>query len=170
MLVACDIVKADVGSAWRQPRRAVSTFEALVAFTLLASVLGMSVPLVVRHGRLLTSARQYRLAVEELTNQLEQLSALPPGDLVDAVEAAKISEFTAATLRGAELSGEVEPVELGQRVTLHIVWDEAQRRTAPLSMTAWVVGDVLPQDAPPQDAPSEVAADSDQGDAEEEQP
>lgn len=149
----------------RLPRRAVSSFEALVALTLLTSVLGMSVPLVVRHGRLLASARQYRLAVEELTNQLERLAALPPGDLATAVESVQVSEFTAAKLRGAELTGAVVPAELGQRVTLHIVWDEAQRRTAPLSMTAWVVGNESPADAPPTDA-----AGSAQVDAEEEQP
>jgi hypothetical protein len=62
MIAASDIVEPAFRLALRPPRRAVSSFEALVAFTLLTSVLGMSVPLVVRHGRLLTSARQYRLA------------------------------------------------------------------------------------------------------------
>ena len=80
--------------AWS--RRAVTSFEVLVAFTLLTSVLGMSVPLVVRHGRLLISARQHRLAVEELSNQLERLTTLPPGELAAAVTGLKVSEFTAA--------------------------------------------------------------------------
>ena len=50
--------------------------EMLVAFTLLTSVLALSAPLVVRHGRVLVTARHYRLALEELSNQMERLTAL----------------------------------------------------------------------------------------------
>ena len=87
----------------------------------------MSVPLVVRHGRLLTSARQYRLAVEELSNQLERLTALPSADVAAAVDKLKVSELTAAKLPGAELTANIEPAEYGRRVTLQIAWDEPQR-------------------------------------------
>jgi hypothetical protein len=115
----------------------VTLLEVLVAFSLLTSVLSLSVPLAVRHGRLLTSARHYRLALAELTNQLERLTALPPEDVEQAATAVSVSEFTAAHLPGAELSGAIQSADLGRRITLSIVWDEPQRRAAPLKLTAW---------------------------------
>lgn len=122
-------------------RRGVTSYELLVAFSLVATVIGMSVPLMVRHGRLLGTARHYRLAVEEMANQLERVAALPPADVDAAVASIAVSDFTAAKLPGAELSAELQDAEFGRRVTLHIVWDEPQRRETPLTMTAWVAPD-----------------------------
>jgi len=116
-----------------------STLEVLVAFTLLSSVLSLSVPLVVRHGRVLTSARQYRLAIEELSDQLERLTALPEAQRQLALEQLAPSQFAASRLPGAELLGTLEAADLGQRLTLQIVWDEPQRRAAPVTMAAWIL-------------------------------
>ncbi len=133
-------------------RRGASSVELLVAFGLLTTLLSMSVPLMVRHQRLLTSARHYRLAVEELANQLERLSALPPEELDAAVEQLRVSDFTAAKLRGAELTGAIDAAEFGRRVALQIVWDEPRRRSAPVTMAAWVQRPISPVvDAPSQE-------------------
>jgi hypothetical protein len=122
----------------RRPSSGISILEVLVSFTLLTSVLALSTPLVLRHGRVLVTARHYRLAFEELTNQLERLSALPEQEVRSAVESLAPSEFASAHLPGVELKGKLEPAEIGQRLTLEIVWDEPQRREAPLKMTAWL--------------------------------
>jgi hypothetical protein len=111
----------------------------LVALTLLSSFLAVSVPLVVRHGRLLVTARHYRLAIEELSNQLDRLTALPESQLQSELERLAPSPFTASRLPGAELSGELEPADVGTRIMLRIVWDAPQRRAASLSMAAWVL-------------------------------
>jgi hypothetical protein len=136
-------------------RRAVTSFEVLVAFSLVATVIGMSAPLIVRHGRLLATARHYRLAVEELTNQLERVAALPPADIDEAVSSINVSDFTAEKLPGAELTAELHDAEFGRRVTLHIVWDEPQRRETPLTMTAWVAPDDRTRAERPRDAAAE---------------
>jgi hypothetical protein len=129
----------------RSRRRSVlsgtSTVEVLVAFTLVTSVLSLSVPLIVRHGRVLTASRQYRLAVDELSNQLERLTAMPDAELQAALGQLTPSEFTAARLPAAELSGKLEAADVGQRLTLQIVWNEPGRREAPVSMAAWVLPD-----------------------------
>jgi len=120
------------------PRRGVTSLEVIVAFTLLSGVLAVSTTLVVRHGRLLAEQRDYRLALDEVSNQLDRLAALPEEELSEAMEQLSPSPFTASRLPGAKLSGELEAAEMGQRITLRLVWDEPQRDTAPVSLAAWI--------------------------------
>ena len=122
----------------RRPCLGTSSIEVIVAFTLLTSVLSLSVPLVVRHGRLLTSQRHYRLAIDELSNQLERLTALPEPELPEALDELTPSPFIVARLPGVELRYELKPMDYGQRLTLLVSWDEPQRRAAPVSMAAWM--------------------------------
>ena len=132
------------GSARGQCRVGTLTLELLVAFSLLTTVLAVSVPLAVRHGRILVTERHYRLALEELTNQLDRLTALPSDDLPAELERLKPSSFTAQRLAGVRLEGALQPADVGQRLTLAITWDEPQRREAPLKLAAWI----LPEDSP----------------------
>jgi hypothetical protein len=119
----------------------VTTLELLVAFSLLTTVMAVATPLVVRHGRLLASARHYRLALEEVSNQLERLSALPEADVRSALASIEPSAFTAERLPGAEVSGTLTPAQYGARLSVQIVWDEPQRRSAPVSLAAWLSPD-----------------------------
>lgn len=123
----------------RRPCPATSSLEVLVALTLLTSVLACSVPLVVRHGRLLAAHRDYRLALDELSNQLDRLTALPEDQLPAALNQLAPSPFAAERLPGAELRGQLEPADIGQRLVLRLSWDEPQRRAAPVSMAAWIL-------------------------------
>ena len=120
-------------------RSGATLLELLVAFTLLVSTMTVAVPLVVRHGRLLTTARHYRIAVEEVTNQLERLVALPPEQLPGELKQLTPSEFTAERLQGAKVTGTLEPADLGQRLTIAIVWDEPRRSEAPVQLAAWII-------------------------------
>lgn len=119
--------------------RGTTSIELLVSFTLLTAVMGMSVPLVVRHGRLLTSARHYRCALDELTNQAELLSSRPSGEIAGLLKNLSPSEFAKVHLPGAEIKGELSPVENGERLTLRIVWNEVGRRQSPLTLATWIL-------------------------------
>jgi len=119
-------------------RRGTSALEVLVAFTLLSSVLALSTPLVVAHGRLLKAQRDYRLALDELSNQLDRLTVLPEPDLPQALAELAASPLTASRLPGATLRGHLADAGLGKRVTLEIWWDEPNRQAAPLRLAAWV--------------------------------
>ena len=77
-------------------RRGVTLFELLVAFGILSVIISVSAGLLVRHGRLLTSGRNERLAVEEL--------ALLFHAHVHAVERALVGDFELAAVE-AELAG-----------------------------------------------------------------
>jgi len=122
-------------------RPGTSTLEVIVACTLMSSVLAVFAPLVVKHRRLLTAQRDYRLALDEVSNQLERLTALPEGDVSAALEQLKPSEFAAARLPGAELRGELESIDFGRRLKLELTWDEPERRGAPVWLVAWFLSD-----------------------------
>jgi hypothetical protein len=119
-------------------RRGTGTFDLLVSFTLLATVMSVATPLVVRHGQILKSHRNYRLALDELSNQMDHLTALSVDDLREAVKGLTPSKFVAARLPGAQLTGELDAAQFGTRITLKLSWDETERRSAPVSLAAWV--------------------------------
>jgi hypothetical protein len=112
--------------------------DLMVALTLLIAAMSLVGPLVVRHGQVLKSQRHYRLAMDELTNQLERLAALAPERLSDAMEQLALSPFIAERLVGAKIEGELAPVEAGVRITLHMTWDEIGHRREPVTLAAWV--------------------------------
>lgn len=123
----------------RSPNRSgASSLEVIIAFTLLTGVLTASATLLVRNGRLLASQRHYRLALDELSNQMEQLSALSADELPKAVEQLTPSPFAVERLPGAKLQAELHAGDMGQRVTLSLQWQEPQRESAPVRLTAWV--------------------------------
>ena len=132
----------------RRRNAGASSLEALVAFTLLTTTLSVFVPMVVRHGRLLTSQREYRLALDELSNQLERLTALPRQELAAQLDQLELSEYAAARLHGAALRGELQPADRGERLTLRIVWDESQRTAPPVALAGWVYPRPSPSDDP----------------------
>jgi hypothetical protein len=127
------------------PRRpGTSSIEVLVAFTLLSTALSLSLPLVVRHGRLLESCRHYRLALDELSNQLDRLTALPESDAQVALKQLKPSPFIAAHLPDAELTGQLQPADIGSRLTLRLSWDDIPQRPTTVAMAAWILPAVTP--------------------------
>lgn len=119
-------------------RQALSAVEVFVALTLLGSGLTLSAQLAVRHQRLLVQQRQYRLALDELSNQIERLSSLPRSELKPAIAALRPSEDVARHLPGAALQGELQPDDGGQRLSLSIIWDQRDQTAAPLSLSTWL--------------------------------
>jgi hypothetical protein len=122
----------------RPGRRATTSLELLVAFALISGALACATPLVVAHGKLLKAQRDYRLALDELSNQLERLTALPAAEAPQALAALQPSDFTAARLHDVKLRGQLEAADLGQRMTLELSWDEPNRHAAPVRLSAWL--------------------------------
>ena len=121
----------------RSPR-GTTTIELLVSFALLTAVLGAALPLVVRHGRILTSARHYRMALDELSNQAEEIASMDRQQAIRAVANIKPSAFTSEHLPGVELTAVLAPPDDAERITLSLIWDEPGRRSAPVSLVAWL--------------------------------
>ena len=124
----------------RASRRGITLFELLAAFSILSVVIPVSAGLLVRNGRLLVSARNQRIAIDELTNQLERLRSLAvpePGAFVAGPEP---SAFAAAHLPGVTLALTADPPGSGpeRRVELAIEWNEPVRRGHPLRLVGWI--------------------------------
>src|SRR5438094_303290 len=117
-------------------RGAMSTLEVLVSLTLLMTVLKYSLPLIVRHEHLLVEQRHYRVALDELSNQLDRLAGMPPGDVPQALKILSPSPFAAAHLTAAKLSAELKPADIGQRITLSLAWNDPHEET--ISMAGWI--------------------------------
>ena len=132
-------VNASCSRSWCPPnRRGTSSLDLLVSFTLLVTVISVSTPLIVRHGRLLKSQRNYRLALDELSNQMDRLTTLSSNDLAQAVKQLSPSTFVTDRLPGAKLGGELQPAESGMRLTLTLSWSETERDRAPVTIAAWI--------------------------------
>lgn len=125
-------------AAYAMRRRGTTTIELLVSFTLLTTALGAALPLVVRHGRILNSARQYRMALDELSNQAERIMALDHDATIKTLDELQPSPFVLEHLPGATLSADLASSDGAERVTLSLSWDEPGRRAAPVSLVAWL--------------------------------
>jgi type II secretory pathway pseudopilin PulG len=112
----------DVSRGSFAARRGINTFEALVALGLLAATISGASVVAVRQLRLLESGRQYRLAVDEVTNQLEALAALPPAERAAAIAACEPSEFALQRLTKPQLTAKTEAVDDGERLEVTLNW------------------------------------------------
>jgi len=121
-------------------RRGITLFELLVSFGILSVIVSVSAGLLVRHGRLLVSGRNQRLAVEELANRMELLHALPPADRDAFLASPAPSPFAAAHLPGATLTAVAAPPDDDglRRIELAIEWNEPGRRGHPLRLAGWL--------------------------------
>lgn len=133
--------------AKRPDRAATSTLDVLTALTLLVAVMSFATPMLIRHSHLLKSQRDYRLALDELSNQIDRLTALPADELPKALEQLVPSPFFAERNPHVGLSGELQPAANGMRLTLKISWSESRLPRAPVSLAAWIFPALQPDRA-----------------------
>ena len=119
-------------------RRGGTLVEFVVACSLLASLMLLLVPSAIRIGRVQRMSRHDRIAMDEVTNQLDRLSQLPLSDIEQELDTLTPSDFASAGLPNPKLRGTLDEAAEGYRLALHISWDSPGRNTAPLSMAIWL--------------------------------
>jgi hypothetical protein len=118
-------------------RRGLTITEVVVAATLVVSMIGLVAPLTVRVGRVWQSTRQYRLAFNELANQMELLISLEVARCEDSLPTLKPSANVVQSLPGAKLEGEMIRDEDGTRLVLSLNWDRGSQ-SVPISLVGWL--------------------------------
>ena len=121
-------------------RRGLTITEVVVAATLVVSMIGLVAPLTVRIGRVWQSTRQYRLAFNELANQMEFLSSLEVAHCEDSLTRLKPSAYVVQFLPGAKLEGEMIRDQDGTRLVLSLNWDRGSQ-SIPISLVGWLTTD-----------------------------
>ena len=119
-------------------RRGTTITELVVACGLLSSLMLLVVPSAIRMGRVQQATRHERIALDEVTNQLERLTQLPVNELPQEIDQLAPSDFAMGGLPNPELSGTLQNSEDGYRLALEISWDRPGQPEAPLTVATWV--------------------------------
>jgi hypothetical protein len=138
-------------------RRGLTLTEILVSGTLLVTALATVLPVTVRNQRLQTQALHYRVALDELSNQLDRLTTLSPTDVPAALDTLTLSKQIDGRLPAAELGGEFLQDEHGPRILLRLRWRIPGDVWQPLQLVGWLDLPV-PPDAAGDDNPSPQAS------------
>lgn len=120
----------------RPQRRGVTLIETTVALGLLIAVMSVTASLAVRNQRLLADNRAYRLAVDELSNRLDLIVALPADEAATSIESLR-DEKLPGPLAGATLEGAIESEDFGRRVSLKLTWPATVKRRPDIALSAW---------------------------------
>ena len=119
------------------PRRGTMAVELMVAASLVACMIGILAPLAVRASRVAMGARQVRLALSELSNQLDRLTTLQLDQIDEALEDLEVSEEVSRVLPEAKLRGNLISDDDGSRLVLSIDW-ERPTEAPPISLVGWI--------------------------------
>lgn len=122
----------------RHRRDGFTLLELLVSATLLIALISIVVPLTVRANRVWQDARCYRMAVHELSNQLEDLTLMDDEARQQALSNWQPDSGLLHALPDVKLTGETIADGDGKRIKVSLAWRRPYGAAAPLSMMGWV--------------------------------
>ncbi|WP_153557229.1 hypothetical protein [Roseimaritima sediminicola] len=129
-------------------RRGLSIIEAVVAASMLVTLMGLFATTAYRVDHLWRDISRQRMALAELSNQLETITLLPPEEARQRVASLQVSPLAAEVLEEPVLTGEVLSDSGTQRVQLRLSWQRKQDRIT-MRMAGWL----RPESAEVEDTP-----------------
>jgi hypothetical protein len=121
-------------------RRGITAIELVVSAMLLMTVMTFVTTLCFRINMVWQDIGHHRVAVGELSNQLESLQRMTPAEAQEALGTLQPSALCRRTLRDPELDGEMIKDDLGNRIVLKINWTR-QNPGQPIELAAWLATD-----------------------------
>ena len=121
-------------------RRGITAIELVVSAMLLMSVMTFVTTLCFRINMVWQDIGHHRVAVGELSNQLESLQRMTPAEAQEALGTLQPSALCRRTLRDPELEGELVKDDLGNRIVLQINWTR-RNPGQPIELAAWLATD-----------------------------
>lgn len=123
-----------LGGRWRVGS---TISELLVASSLLVTTVAMIGAATVNAHRLLHSGREYRVAVDELSNQMEYLLSIDSQRLASAIESLQPTAHAQSLLDAPSITGEIIESDDGRRLELQLQWTRPGE-AAPLLLVGWL--------------------------------
>ncbi len=120
-------------------RKGTAMLDVFVSLTLLLATISIATPLLVRNSQLQKSQRNYRIALDEVSNQLEALTGLPQRNVEIALQTILPSKAVAERLAAPELSGNIQKSDFGNRLVLTLKWRESNSTTTQVSLMSWLL-------------------------------
>ena len=118
-------------------RSGMTVIELIVSAMLLLTVMTFMTTLCFRVNMVWKDIGYHRVAVGELSNQLEELQRMTVEEVENELANLQPSELCQMTLRDPRLTGRLVKDELGNRIDLKINWTR-QNPGQPISLTAWL--------------------------------
>ena len=124
-------------------RSGFTSTELVVACSILVTAILVVGSMAVRTTRVWQDTRHQQIALEELSQQIERITALTPADRIEALRQITPSEQLLSIAPKASNEAKVTE-EPERRVTLELNWNFQNRPRASISLVAWV--DPLPEE------------------------
>lgn len=118
-------------------RRGTTMIECVVAAGVLMIAMGTVTTMAFRISRIWTQTGHQRIAMDELSNQIERVLDTEPDKIDELIEELQPSEVAMNSLDQPKLLAARVRDELGDRVTLELRWRSAHP-IAPVELTGWI--------------------------------
>ena len=118
-------------------RRGVTMIELVVAAVVMAVIMSLVTTLCFRISCIWQDTGHRRVAVAELSNQLDRLTQMSPELVLDALETLQPSDLSKRTLRDPQLEGELFQSEMGHRIHLQLNWSR-RHPGQPVELVGWI--------------------------------
>jgi hypothetical protein len=119
-------------------RNGYTMLEVVCAAGILLVIITFSMKMTLRIDGIWSDVGQHRVALHELSNQLEELTLLPSKEVASRLQSLTISMESATVLPKAKLTGELIEDDFGSRVVLRLNWLR-RHPGVPVNMTAWLL-------------------------------
>lgn len=130
-------MKMNSGKCTMSVRRGVTMIELVVAAVVMTMVMSLITSLCFRISCIWQDTGHYRVAVAELSNQLDQLTQMSPELVLEELETLQPSEHCKRTLHDPQLDGELSQSEIGTQIRLQLNWSR-RHPGQPVELVGWI--------------------------------
>jgi hypothetical protein len=131
------------GQSVHQPRcrDGITAVELIISAGLLITVMSFVTTICFQINLVWKDINHHRVAMGELSNQLEELSRLSREDAQTAIDGLKPSSVCGRSLNKPELTGELIDDVFGTRIVLKINWDR-RNPGKPMELVGWIASEI----------------------------
>ena len=121
----------------REHRRGLTSIEVLASVAILLATVSVVTTLVFKCGMIWKDVSQRRVAVAELSSQLEELTLLDKDSATEKIEELEPSMICSERLPEAKLTGTLSEDNLGIRIQLSLSWKRSVE-SKPIILSGWL--------------------------------